>query len=124
MLPLVQGSGESKRLVEIFTRLGTQDRASLIAFAEFLLARASAESMQEDPFPAEPLQIARPDRESVVGAMRRLSEAYFMVDKSVVLHEASSLMGAHVTQGRPAPEVIDELEALFRQAYDHYLDQQ
>ena len=47
-----------------------------------------------------------------------------MLEKSVVLHEASALMGAHVMQGRSANEVIDELETLFRKAYDRYLEQQ
>jgi hypothetical protein len=34
-----------------------------------------------------------------------------------MLNETSGLMTEHLMQGRPAPEVIDELEALFRRHY-------
>ncbi len=113
---------ERKRLLEIFAKLGTRDRESVTAFAEFLLAKAHDSAVGDDVDVSlpEPKHLARPAKESVVAAMRRLSETYFMLEKSVVLHEASALMGAHVMQGRPAHEVIDELETLFRNAYDRH----
>jgi hypothetical protein len=41
-----------------------------------------------------------------------------MLDKSDLLHEASELMTTHLMQGRPAAEVIDELEVVFRRHYE------
>ena len=74
--------------------------------------------------PLEPERIPRPKEESVVGAIKRLSHSYFMLDRSAMLNDTSSLMGAHVLQGRPASEVIDELEALFARHYVKYREKQ
>jgi hypothetical protein len=65
-----------------------------------------------------PRDIPRPHSETVVAAMRRLSQTFHMLDTSALLHEASDLMTAHLMQGRPAAEVIDELEAVFRRHYE------
>ncbi len=107
-----------RRLLALFSSLGAQDRASLLAFAEFLAARAvpAAEPMDV----AEPRVVPRPERESVIAAIRRLSEGYHMLDKSLMLHETSALMSAHVLQGKPAAEVIDELEQLFVTHFERY----
>ncbi len=123
MIPLKSStlSGDQRRLVELFKTLATADRAALLAFAEFLAQRAAdavpAGGEGSDRLP-EPEPIPRPAKESVVGAIRRLSATYHMIDRGALLHAASNLMGAHVLHGRPAPEVIDELEALFRGAYE------
>jgi hypothetical protein len=50
------------------------------------------------------------DRDSLV------SFAEFLTQRA----ETSSLMTAHIMRGRPAPDVIDDLEALFERYYrDH-----
>jgi hypothetical protein len=108
------------RLAEILTRLDEADRESVLAFAEFLASRKPS-GAQPAPV-AEPEPIPRPQRESVVAALRRLSETYHMLDKSTVLHESSGLMSQHIMQGRDAVEVIDELEVVFRRHYESYLD--
>lgn len=112
-----------KRLQALFDGLDSQDRDSLMAFAEFLAARNAGITEQQPTEIAEPLDLPRPEQESVVAAIRRLSEVYFMIEKGAVLHEAASLMGAHVMNGRPANDVIDDLEKLFRRAYDATLNQ-
>ena len=102
-----------KRLCRIFDALSVTDRDTLLAFAEFLQARAQ-------PVPSPSLEIhphPRPAGESVVAAIKRLSATYPMLDKARMLNETSSLMAQHVMSGRPAAEVIDELEALFKQHY-------
>jgi hypothetical protein len=43
-----------------------------------------------------------------------------MLDKAPMLHQTSSLVSAHIMQGRPATEVIDELEQLFESRYRDY----
>jgi hypothetical protein len=107
-------STEQKRLLDLFARLSERDRAFALTFLEFLDGRDST------PVEAQPLPepIPRPDNESVVAAMRRLSASYPMLDKGQILHEASALMGSHIMQGRAAAEVIDDLEALFRRHYE------
>ena len=108
-----------RRLLKLYRTLPEQGRASLMAFAEFLAHRAEAAEGEVDQAaePPPPKSIARPQRETVVAAIRRLSESYFMLDRQVLFHETAGLMSAHVLQGRPARDVIDELEQLFA---DHY----
>jgi hypothetical protein len=119
-LPTRKLSADQRRLLALFDALGSGDKASLLAFAEFLGARGG-ESV-EPAVPQQPCVAPRPEQESVVAAMRRLSAGYPMLDKSVILHEAAGLMAAHTLQGRPAVEVIDELEGLFVRAYQGYLE--
>lgn len=66
----------------------------------------------------------RPEQESVVAAMKRLREVYHMLDHGKMLHECSGLMAQHLMQGRPAAEVIDELEVIFARHYDSYAGEQ
>lgn len=120
MLPGIQQTvpAEEKRLRTLYREMNEQDRATLMRFAEFLSASPSIEEAVMQVFP-EPEITERPAEESVVKAIKRLSAAYHMVERDRLLNETSSLMSAHVLQGRPAPDVIDELEALFAR---HYAD--
>jgi hypothetical protein len=119
-LPNQTLSAEQRRLLTLFGALGEQDKASLLAFAEFLTSRGGAVEQRREP--QQPTLAPRPDKETVVAAMRRLSNGYTMLDKAVILHEAAGLMAAHTLQGRPAMEVIDELEGLFEREYRRYLE--
>ena len=103
-----------KRLLELFNGLPKAEQKSLLDFAEFLVERAGP---LPSPHPTEPLDIPRPEGENVIAAMKRLRETYPMIDHSKMLHEASGLMSEHMMQGRPAPEVIDELELMFVRYY-------
>ncbi|WP_127477610.1 Crp/Fnr family transcriptional regulator [Sulfurivermis fontis] len=102
---------DDARLVQMFNRLPTAERETLLAFAEFLVARSDV------PLDVTPKPIERPAQESVVAAIKRLSASYHMLDRSKILHETSGLMTEHLMQGRAAAEVIDELEELFRRHY-------
>lgn len=111
---------DQQRLLRLFRRLSKADRASLLAFAEFLVQRtdASSEGERHSPAAVEPFDIPRPDEETVIAAIRRLNATYPMLDRDELLHEASDLMTAHVMQGRPAGEVIDQLEIVFRRHFE------
>jgi hypothetical protein len=109
-------SGERK-LAAIFRSLGEEDRGTLLRFAKFLAADQGTEPPQG---PLEPEALARPRKESVVAAIKRLSRSYHMLDRSPMLNETSSLMAAHVINGRSAKDVIDELEVLFARYYAEY----
>jgi len=121
----VRGSDRDgeRQLVKHYRALGPADRDTLLAFGEFLASRSAA-YRQEAVAPPEPAPIPRPQEESVVGAIKRLSRQYYMLDRSAMLNDTSALMGAHVLQGRPAGEVIDELEALFARHYAEYRAEQ
>ncbi len=116
---------EQRRLLSLFESLDGQDREMLLAFAEFLQARqTSADSVDEVPASAhQPKSIERPETESVVKAIKRLSETYYMLERGQLLDQTSSLMMSHVLQGRDATSVIDELEIVFSQHYERYLQQ-
>lgn len=103
----------------IYRGLSPADRTTLLAFAEFLLARQPAD-LPNTP-PAEPTLLPAMPGESVIGAIKRLSASYPMLDRQTMLHETAALMTQHVVQGRAAEEVIVELEILFGQRYQqHY----
>lgn len=102
---------DDARLIQLFNRLPAAERETLLAFAEFLVARSGV------PVDVTPKSIERPVQESVVAAIKRLSASYHMLDRSKMLHETSGLMSEHLMQGRAAAEVIDELEDLFRRHY-------
>jgi hypothetical protein len=104
-----------KRLREILGELPETQAVALLEYAEFLAARYSG--------PKEitaPLDIPRPEKESVVKAIKRLGATYPMIDRSKMLNETSVLMTQHVISGRDAVEVIDELEILFRRQYEKH----
>ncbi|WP_320416442.1 Crp/Fnr family transcriptional regulator [Candidatus Vondammii sp. HM_W22] len=97
--------------------MGEQEKRSLLAFAAFLSQQETVETPAKAGIP-EPQLIPRPDEESVVSAIKRLSVSYSMLDRSTLLTETSSLMTAHIMHGRSAMDVIDELETLFISYYE------
>ncbi len=102
-----------KRLQKLYNQMGSEAQHMLLEFAEFLAQRYEPD-IQEI---GKPEIIPRPESETVVKAIQRLSASYSMLDKSLILNETSELMTQHIMQGRDAVEVIDELEKLF---VDHY----
>jgi len=89
-------------------------QSSLLDYAAWLAERSEP---REIKIP-QPELIQRPREESVVKAIKRLAASYPMLDRGKMLHETSGLMTKHVMQGKPAEEVITELEALFARYYD------
>ena len=110
-------SEQDRQLLELFGLLDKERRRTLLAFAEFLAQRGA---QRQAPLPT-PRSIPRPRKEGVVAAIKRLSTTYPMLDKAQILNETSGLMAEHVMQGRPASEVIDELEKLFAAHYQKML---
>lgn len=107
---------DQSRLLDDFRQLSEERRQTLLAFAAFLRQQQSDDEQSAEAV-SEPLAIPRPDKESVVAAMRRLTATYPMIDTHGLLDQASVLMSAHLLQGKPAVEVIDELELLFEQHF-------
>ncbi len=109
-------------LLASFDRLDEQGRQSLLDYAAFLLQRHAAPA--SEPGVPEPELLPRPEGESVVKAIKRLSSSYFMLDRSSIFHQTSALMSEHILQGRPADEVIDDLEQLFAREYQKLTETQ
>lgn len=101
----------NKKLLALYRSLCATDQQTLLAFAEFLAAREAASGVPRSV--AAPVLAPRPEKETVVGALKRLSASYPMLDKAKMLDQTSALVAQHVLQGRPATEVIDELELVF-----------
>lgn len=116
--PKTRLPAEQQQLLDLFRGLSPHDRQSLVSFAEFLSTRAAPAQVSEDAPLATPKDIPRPESESVVAAIRRLSDSFHMLERDALFHETAALMTAHVMQGKPASQVIDELEALFRKHYE------
>jgi hypothetical protein len=125
LLPKQKLSEDTRKLVKLYSALCEQDKLSMLAFAEFLVERAgeSGQSAQLE-ISLEPVPLPRPESESVVAAIKRLSASYPMLEKSDLLTETSSLMTAHIMQGRVAAEVIDDLEILFGRHHREFVSKQ
>ena len=109
-------AGQSeKKLLRLFGMLSTEQQDTVLAFIEFLAARNPA---PQSAVSQTPLPIPRPTEESVVKAIKRLRQTYPMLNPDKLLHETSGLMMKHVMHGKPATEVIDELENLFARHYE------
>ena len=104
---------EEEKLLALFKKLDSGQRQTLIEFAGFLAARA------ENPvIVAEPVPLTRPAGETVVRAIKRLTQTYPMLDRRKLLGETSQCVTQHALEGRPAAEIIDELEVLFARHYE------
>lgn len=108
-------------MLTIYKALSKDDRKSLLDFAEFLMSREVVE--EADKVVPQPNHEPRPDKESVVQAIKRLGRVYHMIDRATLLNETSTLMTQHVMQGRAAIQVIDDLESLFANRYRTLLGQ-
>jgi len=113
--------GAEARLLAGFRALAAPDRHALQAYAEFLAVRGAAFTADADPVAdagvVSPQPEVRPEGESVVMAISRLTRTYPMLDRRKLMGPTSLLMSQHALQGRAAAEVIDELEVVFERHY-------
>jgi hypothetical protein len=108
----------AEALAQLYRGLDAQAQQSLSDYARFL--ETTARANRPAP-PSEPLSIPRPQKESVVGALKRLRQTYPMLDAGrTLLDQASSLMTQHLVHGRNAVDVIDELEGLFVEHFQRW----
>lgn len=108
----------SKQLIYLYESLDKERQQSLSDFADFLLAKAGP-VVKDIP---EPEDIQRPEKETVVGAVKRLKTQYHMIESMTVFSKASVLMTDHMVKGRDVIEVIDEMEVLFQDEYNKLVD--
>ncbi|MEE9302958.1 MAG: hypothetical protein V3U84_04145 [Thiotrichaceae bacterium] len=125
--PPTSGTKDERKLLSLFKSLTTKDQQTLLKFSAFLADAANdndqnveSADQEELPLPA-PLSIGRPAEESVIKAIKRLNKTYPMINKSLLLDKTSSFMTDHILKGRDAAAVIDDLEAMFKTAYEDLL---
>jgi len=110
-----------QQLTEYLQQLDAGDQATLLAFAAFLASRSPARTVTVKTEPVtipEPEIIQRPEKESVVGALKRLAKSYPMLDKTEMLSATSDLVATTIMQGKDPVGVIDELEDIFSTHYE------
>lgn len=104
----MKGKRGERELLGLFGRLTPEQQEKLMAFAELLAG---------GPSPGERVDLPRPAGEGVTMAIQRLARSYPMLDRRKLMGEASRLMAQHALDGRPAIEVIDDLEKVFAEHY-------
>ncbi len=112
-------SNSKKKLLRYFSQLTEQDQSSLLSYAEFLASKENSQALSNSAL-SEPLEIPRPETESVIKAIKRLTATYPMLDKSVLLNEISTHMTQHIIHGKSAESVIDDLESEFQNQYQQW----
>jgi len=109
----------NRELDALMTQLGDGHRQAVVDYATFLVQQYKIKTPVETGL--EPVAIARPEQETVIAAIKRLKQTYYMLDTDNLLDETSSLMGQHILRGREASAVIDELQSMFEANYEKYL---
>ena len=110
---------DEQKLLHWFRRLPKDQANVLIEFAQFLDNKHGI-----DPALQTPQDIPRPQEERVIAAIKRLRSTYPMLDPARLLTETSELMSQHLTQGRDAVEIIDDLEKIFQSHYESLVKEQ
>ena len=131
---------QQQALLDFYQDLSAEDQHSLLRFAEFLAsgtvahepAADNVEAVDADSSPGEPPAkestipkpeiIERPEEERVVEALKRLSATYPMLEKKTLLNKASELVAQHIMFGKPAVVVINEIEEMFAETYDKFVE--
>lgn len=110
-----------RRLLRVARKLDEVQKEQLLQFAEFLASRRR-EPLAVARAPELPALRPAQEGETVVGAIKRLREGYAMLDAKAMLNDTAALMSRHVVGGAPAEEVIAQLEVLFAEHYQRYLE--
>lgn len=113
----IKSAQRARQLANLYDALSDTGREMLLEYAEFLVGRHARPMSTQ-----KPLEIPRPESETVVAAIKRLVETYPMLERSALFNETSGLMAQHMMYARPAPEVINQLEVLFQQHYAAFVD--
>ncbi len=114
---------KKQQLAQLFDGLDQKGRDSLLDYAQFLTSKIpQRDAEREKHIKHEPRHQPRPAEESVLSAIKRLRASYYMIDTDNMINDTSSLMTQFMLHGRPAEEVIDDLETLFNDNYQKYLE--
>jgi len=111
---------KEKKLLHFYRDMAAVDQHALLRYAEFLFEQQKAVTVD---FEIEAPKITEAaENETVVGALKRLSASYPMLDKSKMLDETSALMSDHLLKGKSKEDVIVEFNLLFEEQYKKLRD--
>ena len=132
---------QQQALLDFYQDLSAQDQYSLLRYAEFLATGAiisepvgssalpvddnavsAVESLPSRAIIPKPEKIKAPAEERVVEALKRMSATYPMLEKNKLLNKASELVAQHIMFSKPAVIVIKDIEAMFAEAYDKFVE--
>jgi hypothetical protein len=119
-------ASSERQLLDLYRRLGPDGQATLLALAEFLCQRGASDAAPPRPETIEipePAPIVRPEQESVVAGLKRLSQTYPMLSKTEMLTATSELVARNIMLGTDPAQVIDQLEDIFREHYRKFREQ-
>ena len=112
-------SVDEKELLKKFRLLPEAQKQALADYAEFLCQRYAEEP---EPVPQQPLDIPRPQQETVIKAIQRLSKTYPMLDSKELFEKTSTYMMRNMMHGEDHDILIDEMEVFFKERYQAYLN--
>lgn len=107
-----------RELLKHFRVLDPIQQQGALDYLSFLASRPSQVAAVDLP---QPVNVPRPEIESVVKAIKRLRATYPMLEPNKLLNDTSNQMTRHMIHSVPAVEIIDELENVFRKHYETYL---
>lgn len=105
-------------LLKNLRQLPPEQQQALVDYSDFLCQRYAIE---ETSVPQTPADISRPQVESVMKAIRRLSKTYPMLESKEMFEKTSSFMMRNLMHGEGSETVIDEMEVFFHQSYQNFL---
>ncbi len=79
------------------SHLDGKHQQAVVDYATFLVQQYKIQTPVEAGL--KPKVIARPEQETVIGAIKRLKKTYYMIDSNPLLDETSSLLGHHICVG-------------------------
>jgi hypothetical protein len=107
-------------LLKKFRLLPEAQKQALTDYAEFLSQRYAEEP---EPVPQQPVDIPRPQQETLIKAIRRLSKTYPMLDSKELFEKTSTYMMRNLMHGEDNDALIDEMEGFFKERYQTYLSE-
>ena len=110
-------NSDESHLLQTYQKLCEADQKTLTKFAQFLLENNPKELKKLNPKPIE-----RPKSESVIKAIKRLKQTYYMLPADDLMNETSKQMSAHLIKGKSKSDTINDLEFIFKQKYQQYLN--
>ncbi|HKJ87554.1 MAG TPA: Crp/Fnr family transcriptional regulator [Gammaproteobacteria bacterium] len=118
-----------KRILAALEQLSEEQQEQVVEYAEFLGQRAGARAGTGEtaapavPTPESPQPVEKDPEEGPVQAIKRLRRTYPMLDRSKLLDETTNVMTKRYLRNKPEDEVIEEIEEIFEQHYQRYLEQ-
>lgn len=108
-------------LLDLYRILPADQQQALLDYAEFLAERYGKAA---EPVSLQPVDIPRPENESVMKAIKRLSKTYPMLDTKELFEKTSSYMTRSLMQGEDDLLIIEEMELYFEERYRSFVGEQ